>query len=397
MNYKKYLVFFISIFFSNTIFAYECKTICKTPLIIKNSTNFSVIQILNKDTNLDLNTLDSIIIQKNDLKELNNRFCYKNRNYNIFIRVTTKDYFNGYVPINDIGIDNQEILPEYITDFEWIPEYEVKVLYSKEQKNLENYVEFYREYDKWKKYTDWENDTWYDIHSTPTFSLSNFAIIIEDMGYWNGRVEGIVNKVSSNEIDWVCIKSGSEYAGPKINDNIIEKLKKDSAYIFTYKIDGDYLYLYTNGKFFISLVNISSSLFLRIRDFYLSDKKNIDLSDITWPRHADGTCDYDGSAKPASTKGVPPAPSSSSIPVSGTTKRVTTNLRLRSTEDTSSTVITTMQKGTVVKIIKAGSQDTIDGIASNWVQVEVQSGSKDRNGKSITAGTTGWCFGGYLE
>ena len=56
-----------------------------------------------------------------------------------------------------------------------------------------------------------------------------------------------------------------------------------------------------------------------------------------------------------------------------------------------------MQKGTAVKIIKSGSQDTIDGITSNWVQVEVQAGSKDRNGKPINAGTTGWCFGGYLE
>ena len=56
-----------------------------------------------------------------------------------------------------------------------------------------------------------------------------------------------------------------------------------------------------------------------------------------------------------------------------------------------------MQKGTGVKIIKTGGQDTIDGITSNWVQVEVQSGAKDKDGKSITAGTTGWCFGGYLE
>jgi hypothetical protein len=60
-------------------------------------------------------------------------------------------------------------------------------------------------------------------------------------------------------------------------------------------------------------------------------------------------------------------------------------------------VTRTLEKGTAVKIIKTGSQDTIDGITSNWVQVEVQAGAKDRNGKSITAGTSGWCFGGYLE
>ncbi len=73
------------------------------------------------------------------------------------------------------------------------------------------------------------------------------------------------------------------------------------------------------------------------------------------------------------------------------------NLRLRKTELTSSEVITTMLKGTPVKIVATGRKETIDGITGNWVQVEVQSGGKDRNGSPIPAGTTGWCFGGYLE
>ncbi len=73
------------------------------------------------------------------------------------------------------------------------------------------------------------------------------------------------------------------------------------------------------------------------------------------------------------------------------------NLRLRKTELTSSEVITTMLKGTPVKIVATGRKETIDGITGNWVQVEVQSGGKDRNGSPIPAGTTGWCFDGYLE
>ena len=68
------------------------------------------------------------------------------------------------------------------------------------------------------------------------------------------------------------------------------------------------------------------------------------------------------------------------------------NLRLRSEEATSSRVITTMQKGTKVKILKLGKSETIDGISSNWVQVEVLVG-----GKEIKVGTVGWCYGGYLE
>lgn len=77
--------------------------------------------------------------------------------------------------------------------------------------------------------------------------------------------------------------------------------------------------------------------------------------------------------------------------------RATDNLRLRKEEATSSAIITTMQKGTKVKILKLGKAETINGISSNWVEVEVQSGAKDRDGNPIKQGTTGWCYGGYLE
>ena len=47
-------------------------------------------------------------------------------------------------------------------------------------------------------------------------------------------------------------------------------------------------------------------------------------------------------------------------------------------------------------MLAVGAEDTIDGITGIWVQVEVQAGAKDRDGKPIAAETTGWCFGGYL-
>ena len=71
-------------------------------------------------------------------------------------------------------------------------------------------------------------------------------------------------------------------------------------------------------------------------------------------------------------------------------------LKLRDAETTTSPVLAVMSTGTKVKILTLGKQATIDGITSNWVQVEVQAGVKDRDGKPIAAGTRGWCFGGYL-
>jgi uncharacterized protein YgiM (DUF1202 family) len=65
------------------------------------------------------------------------------------------------------------------------------------------------------------------------------------------------------------------------------------------------------------------------------------------------------------------------------------NLKLRSAEATSTQVLTVMQAGTKVKILELGKSETIDGINSNWVKVEVQAGAKDRDGRAIRAGTLG--------
>ena len=43
-------------------------------------------------------------------------------------------------------------------------------------------------------------------------------------------------------------------------------------------------------------------------------------------------------------------------------------------------MITVMQAGTRVRIVELGKAETIDGISSNWVLVESQSHTKDRDG-----------------
>ncbi len=79
------------------------------------------------------------------------------------------------------------------------------------------------------------------------------------------------------------------------------------------------------------------------------------------------------------------------------TMLVNENLKLRSGEASSPQVLVVMQAGTKVKILELGKAETIDGISSNWVKIEVQAGAKDRDGKPIKAGTIGWCYGGYLK
>ena len=105
-----------------------------------------------------------------------------------------------------------------------------------------------------------------------------------------------------------------------------------------------------------------------------------DLSRVTWPRHADGSCDYETTVRLQSGKHY----------------RASDNLRLRSRGSTAGEPVVTIGKGSAVKVLAVGAEQTIDNITGNWVQVEVQAGAKDRDGKAITTGTVGWCFGGYL-
>ena len=76
----------------------------------------------------------------------------------------------------------------------------------------------------------------------------------------------------------------------------------------------------------------------------------------------------------------------------------TDNLRLRSPEYAGNKILTVLNKGTRVKIIGIESkQETIDGITSNWVTVEVQNGAKTKDGNPIKYAVVGRCFAGYLK
>ena len=163
------------------------------------------------------------------------------------------------------------------------------------------------------------------------------------------------------------------------------------------KFDGDYLYVYLND------LKTLYGTFCRINNATLDEYNKLiktgkcDLSKVTWPKHADGTCDYDDSK---STNTVVSTNKNTKAAVTNVAQNkimtVTENLKLRSGEATTTQVLTVMSAGTKVKILELGKAETIDGINSNWVKVEVISG-RDRDGKDIKKKTTGWCYGGYLE
>lgn len=75
----------------------------------------------------------------------------------------------------------------------------------------------------------------------------------------------------------------------------------------------------------------------------------------------------------------------------------TDNLRLRSIENGNNQVLCVLSKGTRVTIIDIKQKETIDGITSNWVFVEVKKDAKDKDGNPVKYGMIGKCFGAYLK
>lgn len=160
----------------------------------------------------------------------------------------------------------------------------------------------------------------------------------------------------------------------------INRPRKKGLYL-KFQIDGDYLLVYKDGTLIFEFIKANKNMLAEIRSFYVNHE--VDFSRITFPRHADGTCDYDD--KIIKNHKV------------GGMYKTEDSLRLRAAEGITGDALATLAAGSRVKVLAPGREDTIDGIKSNWVQVEVLGGAKDKDGNAIEAGTKGWLFGGYLS
>ena len=235
---------------------------------------------------------------------------------------------------------------------------------------------------------------WYDGVQFNEHFINNLFIIIGDGIKYDFKyfIKKIEKKTNGYTI--YCELDDTIFQKISYQDIQLEKLKETKEIEYNLIQDGDYLYFYSDtNQLIFTLLLIDKSVAEQYEILIKTNK--CDLSKVTWPRHADGSCDYDRS-KTTETTQTEKIKSSTNV-VTNKTMTVSENLKLRSGEATSTQVLAVMQAGTKVKILELGKAETIDGINSNWVKVEVQTGAKDRDGKPIKAGTVGWCYGGYLK
>lgn len=343
------------------------------------------------------------IIKKDTIVRITNAFIHNGELYaeRVDFKYGTVIIYNGIEYVIDleaiIPAETKDLFDESIIKFNlskegksWVAISDIDILYSGKRKNIyDQYIFYINNFENLKDEFNY-HEKWYEkLFIDDIASINNCTLYFYD-SYMLSLYVVNIEKIENGYLVCAEIEDYSKDGDPKVYNPEIEKMSEIGSVInIKMLFDGDYMNVYSSNDVLLFSGALMDSEFKKQME-NLFRKDTCDLSKVTWPRHADGTCDYE--------KGktlVAPSSSATNVNVNKTMV-VKENLKLRSAEATSSNVLNIMAAGTKVKIIELGKVETIDGINSNWVKVEIISG-KDRDGNIIRSGTTGWCYGGYLE
>ena len=284
---------------------------------------------------------------------------------------------------------------ERITEKKWYRDYFNEVIYRKDRNIIVEYQPYLTEEENINFYDGSRGDMifWFDESARyrDCISWNRFddgeygSYISIGMPGFRYKAKKLAPDLYKLELEDVRISQKEyEYLQGRGHNRKFALDATEPGYSLYFRFDGEYLYIYLeDGK----------TLHETYCAYDYSEEKALeeaiktnefDMTKITFPRHADGTCDYESGG------GVPGKKIVNGV------YRAKDNLRLRETGSTSGKAITTMQADTYVRILSLGKEETIDGITDNWVQVETQFGAKNLEGDFLY-GETAWCFGGYLK
>ena len=303
--------------------------------------------------------------------------------WNCFLTETSDHYGligkdNFWINADDVAIDNSDFLSDDITynqlspDFEWVPVWYLEVIKCTGD-NFKNIVYKNVPYLKNKWIDDsecyWYKDSLFSYPCVFRFQNTYFSFTADGWGVKNCGIVKI-NK-TQNKYYITCSAIGFYYDDYKDNINYFKnfpRVNNDREFVLRLEYQKNHIYLYNNetNKLIVELMTVSKEWIKKLQHYFYTGNN---------PFTSESSSDNVALKK---------------------TMTVKENLKLRSGEATTTSVLAILSAGTKVKILTLGKQATIDGITGNWVQVGVQAGAKDRDGKPIAAGTVGWCFGGYL-
>ena len=273
---KKKMVFLLISFFSMTMLFSEIFEIS----VNKDTNYFDAV-----DTRLEKVKKGTLIKVDSDNAELTRyNSDAEGKDAQLFI-------FDKALYLRDIIVNNNsECLPEDVTGATYTMNYYLSDIFNKEsQKKLfehepylfsflnneirndgESYRDYYFPYSIKFYYNFYiEDDVFYSPYSRNPMFVKN------------------IEKTDDGFLFYIIPLTYSKNILP-IYDRIIERKKINQL---KFQFDGDYLYIYKDNKLVFELVKTNEDTLFQIRNYYLEQRYNV--SKITWPRHADGSCDYE--------------------------------------------------------------------------------------------------------
>ena len=220
---------------------------------------------------------------------------------------------------------DEKILDEFISKINkentWLPVEYLEVIKSENRDTMKVILPTYnyeKEWDEvsdcWKEWYEryvegyetesiWYNDTvWYlsgkKINELQINKEWDYIIkTVSKQDYYILSLKQTVNSIyNSKRLNFYITNTESLRKTPLYSENPayydeeykFDEIQIDAKFIF----DGDYLTVYANeDKFKQIYFRCTEETFEQLKSLIYKNK--IDLSKVTWPRHADGSCDYD--------------------------------------------------------------------------------------------------------
>ena len=232
-------------------------------------------------------------IKKNEIVKIlkpNIYYGVSNWKYSVKVLYRNKEYLiniENLMPENTQFYLDNNISLLYSDDIRWLPVYcfdslqekNRDVIIKKQPKGFQKYQKEKTEFD----------DEWYESLSNivPTYFFNS----VFNISNLFNRSSFLIKNIKKSEATYIIEAEVYDWFMP---DSILNYSKGDSV-LLTISIDGDYLNFFCNNQQLGQFVKTNSKTKNEIES--LIRNNTCDLSKITWPRHADGSCDYDSSKK----------------------------------------------------------------------------------------------------
>ena len=226
-----------------------------------------------------------------EIKLVIRKYCIMKRKILIFIQI--------FITVNLFGKSLEDLYSFllYQEDRYWLAKESVDILFSEKKETIKDY---YPDIESTSYYDDAEDKIvyWDEMECFKTFRIfpklyrEKDVISISDGSYTD--LLSFYFSFIEYQDDFIYLSTTKTFnCKQNINRNPFSQwpIKEDECEMIL-RFDGDYLYVYLND------INNLYGIFCRVDDKAINEYNKLirtgkcDLSKVTWPRHADGSCDY---------------------------------------------------------------------------------------------------------